>query len=90
MREFRAAQIDRLVVGADHRHHQRLRRDAAGVIVELHRIGDVEMFAGRQIVEGKVRRRERGVDGAGTGARILNDVVDMEERHQLGIADRSR
>ena len=87
MREFRAAQIDRLVVGADHRHHQRLRRDAAGVIVELHRIGDVEMFAGRQIVEGEIGCRERRVDDAVARAGGLHDAVDMEEPHQLGGAE---
>ncbi len=86
---FRARQEDRLVVGADHGHHDRLRRDAAGMVVELHRVGDVEMLARREIVEGEIGRREGGVDGAGARAGRLDDVVDVVERHQFGVAERT-
>ena len=86
---IRTAQIDRLVVGADHRDHDILRADAAGVVIELHHIGDVQMLAGRQIVEGKIGRGERGVDGAVARARRLHDVIDVEKRHQFGGAERT-
>ena len=84
---FGTAEIDRRVVGTDHRYLDVLGGDAAGMVVELHHIGDVEMLAGRQVVEREIGRRECRVDGAGAGAGVLDDVVDMEERHQLGVTE---
>jgi hypothetical protein len=87
---IRSAQEDRLVVGADHRHHHILRADAASVIVELHGISDVELFTGRQVVKGEIGRGKGGVDGAGTRAGILHDAIDMEECRQFGGPQRPR
>ena len=63
---------------------------AAGMVVDLHRIGDVERLAGRQIIEGEVGGRERGVNGAAARARGFGDAVDVEERHQLGRPEEPR